>query len=59
MVIRFLYIFNNLFQKNLLTINSDSDILCLEGVSTQINRVLIKERGVIGMKLDERKMKIL
>ena len=45
MAVRFLYIFNNLFVKNLLTINSDSDILCLEGVSTRVKRVLIKREG--------------
>ena len=33
--IMFLYIFNNLFVNNLLTIDRDSDILCLEGVSTR------------------------
>lgn len=35
-----LSIFNNLFEKNLLTMDSDSDILCLEGVSTHNDRVL-------------------
>ena len=33
----FLYIFYNLFANNLLTINSDSDNVSLEGVSTQMS----------------------
>ena len=45
LVIRFLYIFNNLFQKNLLTIDSDSAIFCLEDVSTHLVRVLIRKTG--------------
>ena len=31
----FLYIFYNLFANNLLTMDSDSDNVCLEGVSTR------------------------
>ncbi len=42
-----------------MTIDRVSDILCTEGVSTPLSRVLTKQKGVMDLDLDERKTKIL